>query len=122
MTPKREAYLAKCSKREKRLRFKIQEFKNDICNEKYRLTQGGHLVEPDNTRCRTRIRQYKHHLSAYRHELNRLKGMDRVVVPRFRGYNCDGIIVGYCTCGNDVNFYEAYCSDCGRRILWERMK
>ena len=112
MTPKREKYLAKCSKREKWFRMQIEDLKKDIKGVKRALTLG--YVDDWNI---TWLRKCKFFLTIYRHELARLKGMDRVVVPK-RG--C------FCKCGRDL--YGAkmlgskYCDECGRKLLWEKVK
>lgn len=69
------------------------------------------------------IRKRKTILTACKHELQRIKGMDRVVIPseqydrRFETYNW------YCTkCDSEISVFENYCSECGRRILWEKVK
>ena len=85
MTSHREAYLAKCSEREKLLRWKLKEAKQVLRKYKfglnrepklYPLTQG--QIQYDlKVICETKIA-----ISIYRHELNRIKGMNRVVVPK----------------------------------------
>ena len=68
-------------------------------------------------------------LNAYRHKLARIKGMDRVVVPRdvtfdtfvicycLEGYR----LLGVCSCGKRlVQYKHNYCPDCGRLILWNK--
>jgi hypothetical protein len=71
------------------------------------------------------IRHNKIQLNAYRHELQRLKGMDRVVVPRvsYTSERSGQFLVRHehCCCGNKL-FGEVYCPECGRRILWEKVK
>ena len=112
MTPKREKYLAKCGKLEMKYRKWIQDTKERIKEAKERLT-----IECDVEWEKSIMRSHKVYLGWYKHELNRLKGMDRVVVPK-RG--C------FCKCGRDL--YGAkmlgskYCDECGRKLLWEKVK
>jgi hypothetical protein len=69
------------------------------------------------------IRQCKVRLSAYRHELARLKGMASVAAPRnYR--ECNVSITGHfatCKCGRDVS-WERSCPNCGRHILWGKVR
>jgi hypothetical protein len=123
MTPEREAYLAKCSKWEKILRHWIKVRKNDIKRHKFELNNAETIGEPKNLFRLNEIRFHKDHLKCFRHELARLKGMDRVAVPseqydrRFETYNW------YCTkCDSEISTFENCCSNCGRRILWEKVK
>lgn len=123
MTPERKAYLAKCSKREKFLRRKIVEAKDVLRIYKfvlnrepklYPLTQG--QIQYD----LKVIRETKIAISIYRHELNRLKGMDRGGVPEF--YHSTDVY--HCPkCTTAIWFAsDKYCPNCGRRILWEKVK
>lgn len=111
MTPAREAYLMKCSKREKELRFNINQAKINLAVFKMAVIKQGMLPILKNS-----IKSTKCRLVAYRHELHRLKGMDRVAVPR-RAEGYIGVFV--CKCGSDV--IANYCPNCGRRILWDRV-
>lgn len=113
MPPEREAYLAKCGKLEKKYREWISKTKEIIKDAKANLNDTGIDVEWE----KNILRSHKMYLSWYRHELNRLKGMDRVVVPKRRML----VIPHYeCKCcwwlGDEYN----YCPNCGRRILWEK--
>lgn len=71
------------------------------------------------------VKQYKVIISALYHELARLKGMDRVVVPKvtYVGKCNDTFMqrVERCTCGERL-IGENYCPECGRRILREKVK
>ena len=128
MTPEREDYLNKCSNRESLLRAfitdeenNIRRFKNSLNNLQGMFSRNIDLIM---------IRHSKVRLAAYRHELQRLKGMNNVVVPRnvtFEEYAHTRI--GYCRCGAVViqggiieRFYDICCRKCGRRILWEKVK
>ena len=123
MTPEREKYLAKCSKKELVIRCKISEAKSNLAYYKDFLTRNiddwGLMV------CKQCVDKYKLELTAYRHELQRSKGMGRVVVPKriFIDNYC-GISTKCtcCKCGRLIPHFENYCSDCGRHILWEKVK
>lgn len=119
MTPERYKYLSKCSDRELKLRNLIGSSKYylKVCKEDLNNFPGWDFLK-------AKVKQEKINLIALRNELNRLKGMDRVVVLR-------GVVIplgtdlkqGYCICGRDV--YDAldnYCPNCGRRILWEKVE
>ena len=120
MTPERKKYLAKCSKREVILRLKIKEAKQVMKAYKFGLNREHKLYPLTKAQILYDlqiIREAKITIIAYRHELHRLKGMDSVVVPkRAEGY----IGVFVCSCGSDV--IANYCPNCGRRILWEKVK
>ena len=129
MTTHREAYLAKCSEREKLLRWKLKEAKQVL--RKYKFAQNRKreiypfpLTEAQIIYIRKMISESKTLICTYRHELNRIKGMDRVVVPKrtFIDNYC-GISTKCtrCKCGRLVPDFKNYCSDCGRHILWERV-
>lgn len=61
------------------------------------------------------IRRYKTILTVCKHELARIRGWDKVVVPRrHKEYKC----VFVCSCGHDV--IDNFCPRCGRKILWEK--
>lgn len=117
MTPQRQAYLAKCGKREKVLRDLIIKAKALIRACKKSLNADG---EP----CffKDLIREAKFELNAYRHEIARLKGMDRVVrAKEFQEVGSQGL--SRCSkCGEDLSINERFCSACGRKILWEKVK
>lgn len=120
MTPEREAYLAKCRERETMLRRIIRHYKNSILSHKYALNKDETFTEKDRRYRLTMLRYAKYHLTAYRHELARLKGMDRVVVPRGMGYYRQK---GWCVCDIDLERSKhTYCPNCGRLILWEKRK
>lgn len=133
MNRKRMVYLAKCSKREKFLRSEINACKRSIkfAKQFWRESLAEVLMgiaTPDEREAliRNRIRDLKWQLSAYRHELARLKGMDKVVVPipikagretfPDQSYICK--CLKYLGWVKDIN----YCPKCGRRILWEKVK
>ena len=132
MTPKRKAYWKKCSLKERTLRALIN---NEKCEIK---VLKNNFKYPENYNFNIlliMIRQCKVRLSAYRHELHRLKGMDRVVVPKQTKHevlpkttNRPAIMSKpyfVCKCGDTVGFMignewqkATYCTHCGRRILW----
>lgn len=120
MTPHREEYLAKCSERETLLRMMIQQYKDSILSHKYALNKDETFTEEDR-RYRLRMLRYaKYHLAAYRHELARLKGMDRVVVPS-DAYTRKYLGTGTCVCEFELDKkHHSYCPNCGRRVLWRR--
>ena len=121
MTPEREAYWEKCSLKERTLRALINDEKCAIKvlknNFKYPENYNFNVLLIMISQCKVR-------LSTYRHELARLKGMDRVVVPREVTIppNTD-LKQGCCICDQDVyDALNSYCPKCGRRILWEKVK
>ena len=141
MTPSRKSYLAKCSKREKFLRVKIKEEKKIIRANKYAIQTLPRIPNLDLEQASKWVCNYKRNiaeallmLSYYRHELNHFKGMDRAVVPkvkfsvpqiRERGRTGRKSYYATCKCGNDTLYSgndERYCPQCGRRILWEKVK
>ncbi|MBR6511152.1 MAG: hypothetical protein IKT51_02795 [Phascolarctobacterium sp.] len=83
---------------------------------------------------RQRLKESQRYLQMYRHELNRLKGMNNVVVPRQVrmatyparhgfgfGYEC--VAIGLCACGAPLRDDECkYCQRCGKRVLWEEVE
>ena len=96
-----------------------------MLNPKYKI--------PDLNRWKSLLKMWKFELAAYRHELNRIKGMDRVVVPKDvqkflyavhdfgTGYGIG--FIGVCKCGAELNNVDCkYCPNCGKRILWEKVK
>ena len=136
MTPEREKYLAECSERELNLRKEITEIKGVLVAFKWKLNSKDDFYFSNTKRVNSiyrSIRRLKHKLTAYRHELHRLKGIDRVVVPRvkfsvkeIRGSRYTGKKSYYatCKCGNEFLYSgngEDYCPNCGRKILWERV-
>ena len=134
MTLKREAYLAKCSEREKALREIIRKHIVALKFHKSVLTLDFCLTATEKKYRKEAIRNIKYYLNAYRHELARLKGMDRVVVPKVKfsvpqirewGHTGRKSYYATCKCGNDTLYSgndERYCPQCGRRILWEKVK
>lgn len=116
MTPEREAYLAKCSKREKYLRKEIKDYKREIKTIKSALQ-----TESDYGWYLGCLRFRKLWLTMCRHELARLKGMDRVAMP-YKVYDKSTDLEDwYCSnCDREVLVFEGYCPNCGRRILWEK--
>ena len=119
MTPEREKYLAKCSKKELAIRCKISEAKSNLAYYKDFLTRNiddwGLMV------CKQSVDKYKMELTAYRHELQRIKGMDRVAVPKV--LVTGDYLEGFCwNCGGVVSEHDhEYCPCCGRLILWEKV-
>lgn len=121
MTPEREKYIRSCNLKERIIRHLIRNSKEElkknkaVCNS-YNLKLIGR--KPFGYRLHiVRIKESKLMLNAYRHELARLKGMDRVVVPKkLEGYTG----VAECSCGCWV--LANYCPECGRRLLWEKVK
>lgn len=117
MTPQREQYLAKCSNREKYLRKEIKDYKREIRVIKSSL-QAGCDIEL-NLSC---LKFRKLWLTMARHELHRLKGMDRVVVPKI-SYSSDddfSVPIFECSCGM-ILCGTSCCERCGKRILWEKV-
>lgn len=133
MTSEREKYLAKCSKREMTLRRLIKYYKLELKKAKavcssYDLKALGR--KPFGYRIHiVAVKETKLMLQSLCHELARLKGMDRVVVPREAGYELtvEGY-TGYCCCGNFLmenclnKKANIHCDKCGRRILWEKVE
>ena len=75
---------------------------------------------------KSHIKWAKARFTEYRHELHRIKGMDRVVIPKDvrKWEKTDGYeLYGDCCCDNDLNVLfedtNTYCSYCGRRVLWK---
>ena len=121
MTPKRKAYLAKCSNREIWLRSEIRNIEIDIHWQKYRLSNANEEWIATGARCE--LWHKKQLLMTLRHELARLKGMDRVVVvgddePFVN--TLTGAEYWTCKCGTGIYVTDNYCSNCGKRILWRR--
>lgn len=129
MTPQRKKYFAQCSDKEKILRHRISGYLFEIQREKYLLNTEGGLVDMDRYKSKLRIKRYKYHLNAYRHELSRFKGMDKVVVPRELEIHLKivemgmvNVATGICKCGEKLeSLGHVYCPVCGRRILWRRV-
>lgn len=123
MTPKREKYLNTCSQQEVRIRgllkyhkHKLKEAKA-VCNA-YNLQANERKVF-SYLLATGHIMHHKTIVSNLRHELNRLKGMDRVAIPKPVGYK---ELEWYCKCEEEVSDFDTYCSYCGRRLLWEKVK
>ena len=142
MTPKRKKYLKRCSEREKYIREEIQIYKKSVKHWKHYLNVELPKIlakgeKPNLYDTPEEVRQAITHqtfqMKTYRHELNRLKGADRVVVPVLEYMEedeGDGIIAQVdawrCPkCGTFVGGYcwetSTYCMQCGRRILWEKV-
>lgn len=118
MTPEREKYLAKCSKRELVLRHWIE-----LQNVNIKAYKADFKKNP--TKARRLLQTMKYELVVYRHELARLKGMDRVTYPRRIMLNNGDYIVGLwrcSSCSDGLCEGDNYCTDCGRKILWEMFK
>ena len=131
MTPERKAYLAKCKWKERYIRDKIAQEKGYIKHNKQILNsvdlKGAYdcfAFEIDWLYHEIKYRKYK--LTVLRHELARLKGMDRLVVPiEFELDNGWFIYQSYqCRCGENLGINQSvnYCPNCGRHILWEKVK
>lgn len=123
MTPKRKAYLNKCSQEEIWLRLKIRESKD-------RLFAAKIYRNPESNFCsmregKKRVRFAKFMLKTYQNALARLKGMDRVVVvgdDEPFANTLTGAEYWICKCGTGIYVTDNYCSNCGKRILWEKVK
>jgi hypothetical protein len=122
MTPEREAYLAKCSYKERKLRELIAEEKQVIKRFKERQKYPNKFLRSVQLLL---IKRSKIALSALRHELQRLKGMDNVVVPKvsYTSERSGQFLLRHehCCCGNEL-YGELYCPECGKRVLWEKVK
>lgn len=126
MTTERVVYLAGGSKREKWIRDNIAYYKQQLkIYKRAKLTNDGGEIW-----LRKQIRNTKRYLTTYRHELHRLKGMNRVVVPKRRivfaspteNFNV-GDTLGRCKCGQVLDSaLMKFCPNCGRKILWEKVK
>lgn len=126
MTPERKEYLAKHTGREAIIRHLIRVCELEIKDCKitcsnYDLKTLGY--KPFGYRIHiTRIKETKIMLCSLRRELARLKGMDRVVVPR-DAYTRKYLEAGTCACGFELDKkHHNYCPKCGRRILWKKVK
>lgn len=133
MTPERKAYLMEHIGREATIRHLIRWYKYElkkykaVCNS-YDLKRIGR--KPFGYRVHiVRVNETKLIINTLRHELNRLKGMDRVVVPNrsqkliYRiGEEFKVSKVGFCNCkANLTEVLHVYCPDCGRKILWDKV-
>ena len=126
MTPERAEYLKGISKEEKVLRHLIKFYKYRLSYNKQQLNNTKSLTFNSTRKCLSYVLtvrdvyENKLILKTLKASLNRLKGMDRVVrVKRhcwIDGVNC---LVANCKCGHSIFYYSNYCSNCGRRILWE---
>lgn len=109
MTPEREAYLAKCKWKERYIRDKIAQEKGYIKHNKQILNSVNldeaydcFAFEIDYLHYEIKYRKYK--LTVLRHELQRLKGMDRVVIPSERYNRRFGTHHWYCTkCYSEIS-------------------
>jgi hypothetical protein len=124
MTPRRKAYFEKCSDKEKTIRLLIKSTKREIKKRKEFLNGGYDDGDDESDYHYFKIAINKVALQALRHELQRLKGMDRVVVPyelmRF-GFKANVPRVSYnCECFEPIYRKYKYCPKCGRRIMWRR--
>lgn len=133
MTPEREKYLAKCGRRELWLRSLIKIHKEAIKKAKEQLRNDVFDSYGQVADCKSAMRANRWLIASLHHELNCLKGMDRVVVPRvkfsvkeIRGHRYTGKKSYYatCKCGNEFLYSgngEDYCPNCGRKLLWEKV-
>ena len=72
------------------------------------------------------IRKRKTILTACKHELHRIKGMDNIAIIKGAWYeDVAESNLGYCKCGNllievgvDKKPWDVYCRKCGRKIVW----
>ena len=133
MTPEREKYLAMCGDNEKVLRAVLNNQKQGVKSHKYILNNDSLMSKAEKEYVLDSLSNYKRGVSFYRHELNHIKGMDRVVVPKDvqkflyavhdfgTGYGIG--FIGVCKCGAELNNVDCkYCPNCGKRILWEKVK
>lgn len=131
MTPEREKYLACITSRERVIRHAIRMAALSLRETKEWWTK--HKTNrPNKIRgYKKTVKRQKLTLMACKRELAKLKGMDRVVVPRdvtfdsfVIGYCQDSFgLVGVCSCGKHLARYKHnYCPNCGRKILWEKVK
>ena len=118
MTPERYKYLSKCSDRELKIRNLIGSSKYYLkaCKDDLNHFPGWGFLK-------AKVKQEKINLIALRNELNRLKGMDKVVVvgddePFVN--TLTGAEYWTCKCGTGIYVTDNYCSNCGKRILWRR--
>lgn len=121
MTPEREAYLTTIGAKERAVRHALKMAKFSLSETKEWWIKNKFTKPSKINGYKKTVKRQKATVMALRHELQRIKGMDRVVVPseqydrRFETYNW------YCTkCDSEISVFENYCSECGRRILWRR--
>ena len=115
MTPERKAYLDRCSKWERKLRSYIKNEKMVIKHRKWCLSISN--IDYD----RQRLKMSQRYLQMYRHELNRLKGMDRAT-SIYRTYDKEtGLTSCFCSnCDRAIEQFDNYCGNCGKHFLWEK--
>jgi predicted amidophosphoribosyltransferase len=126
MTPERIEYFKKSSNAERDLRMLIKRCKKALKIAKSECSAFN--LKPSDKKPLEYLVKYvqlqdsKMLLQALRNELQRLTGMDRVVVPRevtIPSYT--DLKQGCCICGRDVyDALDSYCPNCGRRILWDK--
>ena len=119
MTAKREAYLANCSDTENFLRTMIGKYKYFIKTCKALLNSGYNYPSRESDKYDLKI--FKYHLRMFQHELNYLKGVDRVVAPKNAFKGAWGFKGGLCKCGKYITNNISFCPVCGRRILFEKV-
>lgn len=131
MTPEREMYFSKCSKREMWVRRQIAADKRELSNAKIRLKVfreelleayklGKWFAVKEKQQIDIMLKVTKYRLTVCKQALARLKGMDRVVVPTFY-HSTDVYHCHKCT----TAIWPArdnYCPWCGKRLLWEKVK
>lgn len=130
-TKRRRKYLASCSEKEKYIREEIAMYKKSVRHWKHFLNfELSVLLEEGKSsnlystpeEVKQAIVHQTFQMKTYRHELNRLRGFSRVVVPRRAILaRWSGIWLGYCKCGVSVKSLGTYCPNCGRKILWEKV-
>lgn len=121
MTPEREKYFTSITSRERVIRHAIRMAALSLRETKEWWTK--HKTNrPNKIRgYKKTVKRQKLTLMACKRELAKLKGMDRVVAPkeiRYRVYDK----YGKCSCGVWVYSKCDFCPNCGRRILWEKVK
>jgi hypothetical protein len=125
MTPERIKYFKKSSNAERDLRMLIKRCKKALKIAKSECSAFN--LKPSDKKPLEYLVKYvqlqdsKMLLQALRHELQRIKGMDRVVVPRRAILESwGGVRLGRCKCGEIMKSFECFCHSCGRRILWDK--
>lgn len=128
VTLEREKYFDKCSAKELKIRKEINWCKQHIKMAKEILN----LSEDDMVKFASlnTIRSFKSRLTIYKHELARIKNIERVAVPRrtqkviFRIHEDFQLSkTGLCKCGERLTeILHIHCPKCGRRILWEKVE
>lgn len=127
MTPQRQAYFNKCSDKEKSVREQIDIAEQVIrgCKATLNRKRKNHLTQGQIDYSLSVISEAKIIANAYRHELAKIKGMDRVAYPHKIKINKGDYIVNLwrcSSCGDGLCEDDNYCSACGRKILWERVR